>query len=256
MSIVAFKKKSVIRYGANVSGKPPGGVWLSQGPFGPLTNKVSQPGPSGFSVNGTHRNVGYIGRSMHMSKSKTPFRGVNAMGSGGCCGTYYNKNHGYNVNEVIVLGNQYQYVKPPVVSTYGMLAKKYKWIHYGQYPNYWVKAIFGGGSGTTQSDTKSQGSYIHNLSASNMCVTDVNNTDQYVGYIKRGGPTLCNTSTAKFKYNDMARNGPYTKTLYQPQQSSQHTLSIQRKCTNPSPEQKPNPPAYNTCACSAPGLLI
>ena len=34
MSIVAFKKKSVILYGSNVSGKPPGGIWLNRGPFG------------------------------------------------------------------------------------------------------------------------------------------------------------------------------------------------------------------------------
>ena len=34
MSLVAFKKKSVIQYGSNRSGKPPGGYWLPQGPFG------------------------------------------------------------------------------------------------------------------------------------------------------------------------------------------------------------------------------
>ena len=40
MSIVAFKKKSVINYGANRSGKPPGGYWLPQGPFGHSTSAL------------------------------------------------------------------------------------------------------------------------------------------------------------------------------------------------------------------------
>ena len=29
-----MKRKSVIQYGSNRSGKPPGGYWLPQGPFG------------------------------------------------------------------------------------------------------------------------------------------------------------------------------------------------------------------------------
>ena len=34
MSLTAFKRKSVIQYGSDRSGKPPGGIWLPQGPFG------------------------------------------------------------------------------------------------------------------------------------------------------------------------------------------------------------------------------
>jgi hypothetical protein len=188
-----------------------------------------------------------------MSKNGTPFRGIHAMGSGGCCGTYAQPEPVFNVNEVIVLGEQDKYVKPSVLSTYGMLAKKYKWIHYGKYPNYWVKPIYGK---TNQSDTKSQGLYVHNLTTSNICVTDTNDTAKYEGYIKRGGPTLCQTSTARFKYNDMARNAPYTKELYQPQTSSQHTLRIQKRCTDPLPYQKPIPGPVNGCACQAPGLPL
>ena len=71
MSIQAFKKKGTIRYGANVSGKTPGGVWLSQGPFGKgtLAYTVGAEGPVGFSLNGGRRNVGYVGQSMAMSKT-------------------------------------------------------------------------------------------------------------------------------------------------------------------------------------------
>jgi hypothetical protein len=257
MSLVAFKNKSVIQYGSKRSGKPPGGYWLPQGPFGPSTislqNAINYPGPEGFSINGGHRNVGYVGKWSGMSKNGTPFRGIHAIGNGGQGGNYYNSEPVFNINEVIVLGEQYKYIKPSVLSTYGMLAKKYKWIHYGKYPNYWVKPIY---AGTTQSDTASQGLYIQNLSASNICVTNTNDTAKYTNYIKRGGPTLCQTSTARFKYNDMARNGPYTKVLYQPQTSSQHTLAIQKRCTNPLPYQKPIPGPQNGATCKVPGLPL
>ena len=241
MSIVAFKKKSVIQYGSKRSGKPPGGYWLPQGPFGhsktSLEAAIKNYGAVGFSLNGTHRNVGYVGKSSAMSKNGTPFRGTQPMGCGGHLGSYARPEPSYNVNRVIVEGDQWLYVKPTVLTTYGMLEKKYKWIKNGQYPNYWVQPNYTG----LQTDTKSQGTYIHDLTTSNICVTDINNSQKYEGYIKNSGPTLCEMTTAKFKYNDMARNGPYTKELYQPETSSQHTLRIQRKCANPIGTQKPFP---------------
>ena len=247
MSIVAFKKKSVIQYGSKRSGKPPGGYWLPQGPFGSnmisLKQAINHPGPVGFSLNGPHRNIGYVGKESKFSKNGTPFRGVHAYGSGGHLGRYARPEPVYNVNEVIVGGSQWLYIKPTVLTTKGMLEKKYRWAYNGQYPNNWVQPV---NDGTTQSDTKSQGMYIHNLTTANTCVTDINNSAKYIGYIKRGGPTLCETSTARFKYNDMARNGPYTKELKQPETSSQHTLRIQRRCANPLPYQKPFPYAVNT----------
>lgn len=246
MSIVAFKKKSVIQYGSKRSGKPPGGYWLPQGPFGhslvSLQSAINNPGPVGFSLNGPHRNVGYIGKSSAMSKNGTPFRGTQPLGCGGHLGTYARPEPVYNSNRVIVEGNQWLYVKPTVLTTYGMLEKKYKWIKNGVYPNYWVQPNYSG----MQTDTKSQGTYLHDLTTANMCVLDINNSAKYEGYIKNSGPTLCENTTAKFKYNDMARNGPYTKRLQQPETSSEHTLRIQRKCANPIGTQKPFPYAVST----------
>jgi hypothetical protein len=262
MSIVAFKKKSVILYGANVSGKPPGGYWVVQGPYGLPTSINSYmyyvnsqyPNNSGFSSKGSYI-TGNIGTEMKFSKNGTPFRGIYPMGNGGCCGTYKKSEPVFNMPPVKAFcdGNTYKYVKPQTLSTYGMLARRFKWIHYGKYPNYWVKPIYGN---TTQSETASQGLYIQNLSSANDCVTDTNDPAKYEGYIKRGGPTLCQTSTARFKYNDMAKNAPYTKQLYQPQTSSQHTLRIQRRCANPLPYQEPIPGPVNGCACQAPGLPL
>lgn len=246
MSLVAFKKKSVIQYGSKRSGKPPGGYWLPQGPFGrntvTLEEAIQHYGTNGFSLNGPHRNVGYVGKSMAMSKNGTPYRGTQPLGCGGTFGTYPRPEPTFNVNRVYTEGDQWLYVKPTVLTTSGMLDKKYRWIKNGQYPNNWVQPVYTG----MQTDTKSQGMYLHDLSAANMCVLDVNNPTKYLNYYKRMGPTLCSTSTAKFKYNDMARNGPYTKRLAIPETSSEHTLRIQRKCANPLSYQKPFPYGVQT----------
>jgi hypothetical protein len=242
MSLVAFKKKSVIQYGSKRSGKPPGGYWLTQGPFG-SSNIDNNYGPVGFSLNGGTRNVGYIGKTYKMSKSGTPFRGLYPVGWGGTYGTYKQADPLLNSTEIITKGDEFMYIKPSVLSTYGMLAKKYRWIHSGQYPNYWVQPVFGA---STQSDTKSQGNYLQAKSAANMCVIDVNDQDKYIGYRVRCGPTNCSTTTAKYKYNDMASNAPYTKTIKQPIDSSQYTLYIQRGCQNPKGSQKPFPYSVQT----------
>jgi len=247
MSIVAFKKKSVIQYGSGRSGKPPGGYWLPQGPF--FKNMFSlqeTKGPVGFSINGGRRSSGYIGQTMEMSQNGTPFRGKFPLG-GSITDAFPPSQPVFNVNEVIVLATQYQYIKPSVLSTRGMLQKKYKWIYNGQYPNFWVQPNY---AGTTQSDSKSQGMYVHNVTTSNLCVTDVNAEDKYVDFIVEGGPTLCHTSAAKFKYNNMAQNGKYTKFLKQPLSSEQQTAKIQRKCTNPLGKQKPFPFSTNGSTCN------
>lgn len=247
MSIVAFKKKSVIQYGSGRSGKPPGGYWLPQGPF--FKNMFSlqeTKGPVGFSLNGGHRNVGYVGKTMEMSQNGTPFRGKFPLG-GSITDAFPPSQPVFNINEVNVLATQYQYIKPSVLSTRGMLQKKYKWIYNGQYPNFWVQPNY---AGSTQSDTKSQGMYVHNVTTSNLCVTDVNATDKYVDFIVEGGPTLCHTSTAKFKYDNMAQNGKYTKFLKQPITAGQQTARIQRPCTDPVGTQKPFPFSTNGSTCN------
>lgn len=240
MSIVAFKKKSIIQYGSNRSGKPPGGFWQAQGPFSP-NSIYGQPafGPNGFSLQGSHRNVGYVGKDSKFSRNGTPFRGKHAYGSGGK-GVYFHQPV-FNVNRVIVLGDQYKYVKPSVLSTRGMLERKYKWAYNGQYPNYWVQPIYTG----NQLKTASQEMYIHDKSAASDCKIDVNNEAQYVGHIVCQSQK-CLNSAFKMKYNDIARLGPYTKNLHQPITSSQQTLRIQRKCANPTFAQKPFPYAVNT----------
>ena len=246
MSLVTLKRKSVIQYGSKRSAKPPGGYWLPQGPFGPNTQMLQQaienPGPVGFSLNGPHRNVGYIGKDSKFSKNGTPFRGTQPMGSGGLYGRYPQPEPVYNVNRVIVEGTQYQYVKPTVLTTYGMLTKKYRWVHSGQYPNYWVQPVNTG----NLSDSNSQGQYIHDKTVANICVSDINNPEIYEGHRKCVGSASCEKSIVRSTYDTIASNGQYTKQLYQPNPSSIHTLQIQRKCAYPTGAQKPFPFAVQT----------
>jgi hypothetical protein len=246
MSLAAFKKKSIIQYGSKRSGKPPGGYWLPQGPFGHSTTAlqiaIDNFGPVGFSLNGSHRNVGYIGKSSAMSKNGTSFKGTQPVGCGGHFGTYATPEPVFNSNRVIVEGDQHLFVKPTVLTTYGMLDKKYRWIKNGSYPNNWVQPVYTG----IQTDTKSQGMYLHDLKTSNTCVSDINNSEKYEGFIKKTSPTLCYNTPSKFKYNDMSRNGPYTKRLRQPETSEERMFRIQRKCANPIGTQKPFPFAVST----------
>jgi hypothetical protein len=269
MSITAFKRKSVINYGSKRSGKGPGGYWIPQGPFGNSAYALNEVyGASGFSINGSHRNIGGVGRDMKMSKSGTPYRGMYPIGFGGTYGTYPSAtlvgnteddttgvipnahstqpavNPVLNARIINTLGDQYEYVKPSVLSTYGMLEKKYKWIRNGQYPNYWVQPNYTG----NQTDSGSQQVYIQNKAAKNACNLKINKTEMYEGYIVKQGPTLCTPgrSTARFKYNDMARNGPYTKTLYNPVSYAAYNLHLTRGCNNPVREQKPFPFAVQT----------
>jgi hypothetical protein len=274
MSLTTFKRKSVINYGSKRSGTAPGGYWLPSGPFGHATEALKQAiqtyGSVGFSINGGHRNVGGVGRDMKMSKSGTPYRGTQPIGFGGTYGKYPSATLvGSTVNGVqstgsipnahskqaavdpvlnsrIVdtMGTQYLYIKPSTLSTYGMLDKKYRWAWYGQYPNNWVQPNYTG----NQTDTKSQLLYIQNKAAANTCSLKVNNVGTYEGNIVNTGPTLCTPgrSTAMFKYNDMARNAPYTKTLYQPVSYAQYNSYLTRGCNNPVGSQKPFPYAVTT----------
>ena len=246
MSLTTFKRKSVINYGSKRSAKPPGGIWLPQGPFGknPVSLELALKGPGnvGFSINGPHRNVGRIGKTYHMSKNGTPFRGQYPRGWGGTYGKYATPEPSFNVNEVIVEGEQYKYIKPSVLTgTLGLLHKKYRWAYSGQYPNNWVQPNYTG----WQTDTKSQGNYIHTLAAANCCTFDINKSDKYIGNIKSGGSTLCQTSTARFTFNDMMRNGIYTKFINNPLDASQYTQLVSRKCNNPVNAQKPFPYGVN-----------
>lgn len=255
MSLATFKRKSVVKHGTNISGKPTDVYMLPQGPFGKpssinstmLENAKEQPAFSGFSINGPHRNVGGVGKNMAFSKSGTPFRGVYPKGNGGHLGQYVRSDPMFNVAQVETKGTQFMYNKPSSLTTYGMLRQKYRWAYSGTYPNYWVQPNYGTG---VLSENSSQGLYIHTKSVANDCVNDINRPDKYAGDTVR-------TCVSMNGVNRCHVAAPYTKTLYQAADSSEHTHRMQRRCANPEPWQRPFPgPTNGTTQCAPPPKLV
>lgn len=267
MSLATFKKKSINSASSATkrSGKPTNEYWIYQGPYGVKGNlpstiyTASLTGPSGsvgnnyydasnagFSITGPNRNIGGVGANMKFSKSATPYRGIYPKGWGGTRGRYPDGPNQVSLNIMPVLTKvavQNATVKPPVLSTKGMLARRYRWINSGQYPNYWVQPDYTG----NQTDTASQGLYIQNKSAANYCHYDVNTPEKYVDYFVRGGSTGCQTTPARgYTMNIQQSNAAYTKTLHQPKDASDYTLRIQRRCQDPVGFQKPFPYAVQT----------
>ena len=246
MSIVAMKNKSVIQYGGASMSKGQGqsGVWLNQGPFGMFRDVASRAYGQGFSINGGRRSGTYIGKSMGMSKNGTSFRGTEAMGSGGHYGAYYNKEPVLvmSLAKTDVEGSQYAYIKPSVLSSKGMLEQKYKWIHSGQYPNYWVQPD------ANLSLNFSYQAYVDKLAAKNITVTEINNSDKFSGLCTA---TKCNSNKtiSNSTFNSISASAPYAKNSHVPQTSSQHTLAIQRECSL----SQPFPFAVNGGASSGTG---
>ena len=102
MSIVTLKKKTNQKY-----------------------NSMSV-GRTGFSLNGTHRNQGFVGQNLiSRSLPTTKMGGNTARGHGGSLGKYHTPPN-------IVSGIQYQndptFIKSSVLSTNGMIMTKYRWI--------------------------------------------------------------------------------------------------------------------------------
>jgi len=156
-------------------------------------------------------------------------------------------------------------IATPVLSYRGMIARRYRWINNGKYPNNWVQPNYTG----NQTDSASQGVYLQKKSAANDCYVDVNNVAMYEDNIKTCAASEQCVSASDFKLinvfspemvvtkgykmwnmrkqpkpsvaRSMSAYGTYTKNLYEPQTSSQHTLHIQRKCAYPTPAQKPYP---------------
>lgn len=82
-------------------------------------------GLNGFSINGTHRNQGYVGQtSLSRSLPRTLMRGNTVRGHGGCCGTFI---IGPIVQSGVTSVEDSTVVKTSTLGTSGMLSSRYKW---------------------------------------------------------------------------------------------------------------------------------
>jgi hypothetical protein len=83
-------------------------------------------GQKSFSLNGTHRNQGYVGQtSLSRSLPRTLMRGIGYRGSGGCCGKFP---IGPRITSSIFSTEDPSVVKSSVVNTEGLIHTKYKYI--------------------------------------------------------------------------------------------------------------------------------
>jgi hypothetical protein len=118
----------------------------------------------GFALNGTRRNIGGILKTANLGKSvtRTPFRGTEPMGNGGCCGTYKR----VISNSGSCCSNDPTIVKLSTKTTSGMIDTKYKWTK-STWPRYTVKPL------NSMPLNYTQGQYIPNIvSANTTCVID------------------------------------------------------------------------------------
>jgi len=205
---------------------------------------ISGRGSNGFSLNGTHRNVGSIGQFRMVSNvTRTPFRGTEPMGSGGSGGRYVNK----PLNSGSCIYNDNQKVKKSSLNTKGMIATKNKWMKRA-YPNYWVQDDSQG-----YNDTNTQSQYIRdktNESGGNcgnfINVQSVGNngtmTDSENEYTYKCGANIsCSYFIGTKKYIRM----PYSKNLNQPAMSQGQYINTggvtRKKCLPTQPKDKPFP---------------
>jgi len=128
----------------------------------------------GFSINGTRRNQGYIGRGVvGLHYPRTLMRGNVARGYGGCCGRYLRtpivtdpicnpSNNGNTSN------NDPKYVKSSVLSERGQIMTQYRWIKRPQ-PYAVVKPDSNMIQGTQQT-------YIENLAKQTVACVNAGNS--------------------------------------------------------------------------------
>jgi hypothetical protein len=178
MSIVALKRKTNAVYSK--------------------THSHGRNGESGFSINGSHRALGYIGKDKLMSNVITPFRGALPMGLDGSAQTSYVVQKTFDVR-----ASQSKFVNPSVNSSRAHL-NMMRWC---------CQNIVRTQSGI---DLGSQDLYIARKSAANVCVV-TSHKPKLVGHACKG---LSNRL-------DCANN--YTKDV-NPVDSSIRTLALKTEC--------------------------
>jgi hypothetical protein len=140
MSIATLKKKTAAKYNNNSVGE------------------------TVFSLNGTHRNQGYVGQtSLSRFTSRSLVRNGGLRNHGGCCGTF---DIGRPVLSGINTTEDSSVVKDSVLTNDGMIQTKYRWINRPQ-PYAVVK-------NDNNHNVNDQSNYITNLS--NRVVSSVNST--------------------------------------------------------------------------------
>lgn len=221
MSMVAMKRKTEAKYASSNSGRAPNGYSL------PLSrpcceNKESDVlfAPVGFSLHGTHRNVGRVGQDMCMSKSNSVFRGF--------------PNVGIQVTqEVVIKGPDSTFTKPICLSAFAMMRRRR--AANVQYPHYWVQPIYTG----DQAATTSQGQYLRQLESKAIRSLHTNTTSSSSSSTHLGKKSCVRCPQKK---GEDVSSGK----MRVPIDAATYLKFRTRPCLNPRPSQMPYPPAVQT----------
>jgi hypothetical protein len=195
MSIVTLKKKTQAKY-----------------------NNMSVGSKDGFSLNGTHRNQGYVGQTM-LSRSlpRTLAKGNTLRGNGGCCGSFP---IGNSVISAVISTEDPNVVKSSVLNTDGMISTHYRWIRRPA-PYATVKP--------NNNNNTSQGSYIHNLQT--QTIKDVNSCDSSVNKDITNCNSKCSfNKTTNFSFKSASYNMTKPESSYVAKSYGEYLIGLDKKC--------------------------
>jgi len=243
MSIATLKKKIKAQYNNPHIGD-------KYGPFSKHSatranafngNDLNKP-YAGFSLNGTHRNQGYVGQtSLSRSLPTTHMRGDVARGSGGCCGKY-NTNNGTIIQSAVTSTNDPNVVKSSVLNTTGMYHTVYRWMWRGRPHTTWKP------DSSDSHHIGSQEYYIaHRKNKALSCTSK--NTD-----CRSQGTVGCNTSNTSILLSN--RNIPIkpvkqiTKPEIFPLDESEYIQKLKSKCVKYNRFSLPNNIQNTPFACN------
>jgi hypothetical protein len=220
--------------------------------FAPISGR----GENGFSLVGGTRNHGGIGQfRMISSTTRTRYKGNEAVGNGGKCGSYYRTtNNGGGLNSGSCCTNDSSIIKNTTLNNAGMIDTKYKWTK-GTYPNYWVQQDDNNSQGD-QSDyikqlTQSYGSCLfQNVQNNGNFGTTVSNPNDTFIYKCNGNKNACSYYIGTKKYVRM----PYAKNFNQPAVSYGQYISsggvAKKKCLPTPSYSQPFPNKVNNNSLS------
>jgi len=178
-------------------------------------------GSSGFSINGTHRNQGYVGQTM-LSRSlpRTLMKGNTIRGHGGCCGNY---NISPVIQSAVNTTENPNVIKSSVLGTTGMMSTKYRWARRPQ-PFSVVKP-------DDHKNLNSQSDYISILKRKTLSnITSCNNIDGK----KPFAPGIqCCPLLKSNNFSKPTNSITITKQTsdYTPMSQSEYLLQLDKKCS-------------------------
>jgi hypothetical protein len=166
-------------------------------------------GEKQFSLNGSHRNQGFVGQtSLSRSLPRTLMKGNTLRGHGGCCGTYFITPI---VQSAVKTTEDSSIVKSSVINTQGMIDTKYRWIRRPQ--------PFSSTKPDNNSNTNTQEQYIEKLAKRTINESleecDTIHTSTCCNIPRAGKPKVFNFTKPLSSYVPIS-SGEYTRNIVLP----------------------------------------